>query len=431
VTASLSLKHRFGSAVMWNAVGTIALQGGTFATNLAVANLLGATAYGRFGFVIGTAQTLASVLQLCASMAASKYLQQYRKTEPGVAAGILRFLNRLSLAMGLLGTLVLLLFALTAADSFGPFSGLGTALAIAAPVVICTVLNGLQMGALAGLEGFAKSARAMLPLMILQVVSTSLAAAQFGLVGALAAVTLNLVLRAWVCARLVAREMHVQGLVPVTVDRGLLRRMLTEFMLPGALAGLANLPALWLATAALTRLPDGYAEVGRFNAALALRGVLMMVPWVINGVSFSLLNAHLGPGHERDYRRILGLSLLGCGLAAGIGALFVLATSPWLLRAYGHGFAAAEPVLHVLMLSLVAEALAWPLYQALASRRRVWVAVLTSQLPRDLAIAGLGVYLAGRQGALGVAWAHVCGWCIALLGCAALLAATPRTAASS
>ena len=74
---SQPLARRFSSGLAWNAVCTIALQGGTFITNLVLANLLGATEFGQFGFLVGTAQTLGSVLQLAAGLAASKFIAEH------------------------------------------------------------------------------------------------------------------------------------------------------------------------------------------------------------------------------------------------------------------------------------------------------------------------------------------------------------------
>lgn len=420
------LARRFGSNVMWNAVGTISLQGGTFATNLAVANLLGAERYGQFAFMITTAQTVATVLQLSNGVAAGKYVAEYRRDDPGRALAILRLLGRISRGAGALGALLLFVFAATLADATATFAGQSPLLMIAAPIVLFSVLTGLQTGALAALEGYARSARLLLPLALIQIATTSAAAAFSGLPAALLVMMLNFALRAWVCGRLLDREAAALSPAPAALPRPLLRQIVLGFMLPSALAGVANLPALWLATAALARLPDGYAELGRFNAALGWRGVLMIVPWIVNTVGLSLLNAHLGRDDARDYRRILALNLGLCGTAAGVGAIVVLAAAPWLLRAYGPGFDQAQTALRVLMLSLMAEALSWPLYQALASRRRVWIAVTTTQLPRDLSIATLGMWWATTHGAIGVAWAHACGWMVALVGCAALLAFGPR-----
>ena len=80
------------------------------------------------------------------------------------------------------------------------------------------------------------------------------------------------------------------------------------------------------------------------------------------------------------------------------------------------------------MLSLMAEALMWPLYQVLLSRRHAWLALLVTQLPRDIIIAVLGAWLAANHGAVGVAWAHAAGWGTTLMGCLILMKLLSRKA---
>jgi O-antigen/teichoic acid export membrane protein len=429
IVTAPSLRRRFSSSVGWNAVCTIALQGGTFATNLLLANLLGATQYGQFGFIVSSAQTLGSVLQLSVGLAATKFIAEHRRSQPAIAAGVLAFSHRLSIWTGLLGTLGFAAFALAGASGSHAFQGLRMQLVVAAPIVFCAVLSGLQTGALAGLEGFAATARVVAPLMFLQVISAGVAAHFLGLDGALLAITAHFILRTLALEAVLRREARVAGIDRHRAQGLSVRRMVVGFIVPSAVSGFTNLPALWLATWALVGTAGAYSDVGRLNAALTIRGALMILPWMVNAVGFSLLNAHLTRPLAGDYRRILGVNLLLCAGSAALGAVCVAVFGDTILRAYGPDFVQATAVLRILVLSLMAEALMWPLYQALLSKRLVWRALLFTQLPRDAIIAVVGMRLAIDHGALGVAWAHVAGWAWALLGCAVLLVLLQRETA--
>lgn len=417
-----SLRARFGNAIAWNFLATLALQGGTFLTNLCVANLMGAASFGKFGLVISTAQTVGALLQLSTGIAANKYIAQYRVTEPQFAAAVLAFCSRISYAAGGAGMTALLFGAFFVNGTTHQLASLGLELAIAAPVVFCSVLVGFQTGALAGLEGFSRSARLLIPLMVLQVVSTSYAAFRYGLDGALLAMSVNFVLRTLAAARLLSTEARRKGLGEARSDNGRLRRVFVTFMLPGALTGLTTMPALWFASATLAATPGGFTSLGVFNAAYAIRGILMIFPWIVSTVGFTLLSAHLKLGQERHFRRVMWANL-GLSLAAiGVGGCIVLLAGEHILSAYGTGFKAGKTVLQILMLSLLGEALALPLYQALASRGRMWSSFLLIMLPRDLAIAVLGWAFVRSSGAEGLAWVHSAAWVYALLACGGLLA---------
>lgn len=431
MTSASSWRTRFRSGVAWNALCTVALQGGTFLTNLAVANLVGADEYGRFTFLVATAQTLAAVIQFSTGIAATRYLAEHRILQPGLAAAAMTFCRRVSLTTGLMGSLLLAGFALLGADRVDGFRGMDHLLLVATPIVLCTVMMGFQMGALAGVEGFARSARAMLPLMLLQVASTAWAAHSYGLQGAIWSISANLALRTLVIAHLVRRETAHLPAVQLSAHHNFLRHAFVSFMLPGAVTGLTTLPAIWVAQNSLAQQPDGYTALGLFNAAFAIRGALMILPWIVSSVGFALLSAHASKQSGTDHLGILRFNLVLSGGAALVSGLLVSLVPGTLLVAFGTGFAAASDALRVLMLSLLAEALALPLYQAMASRGRMWVPLVTTQLPRDGLIAGVSMMLIPAWGPLGAAWAHAIGWLWALLAGTIVVTLTARSVARS
>ena len=79
------LLARLGTAIVWNTVSTIAIQGGTFVSTLIVANLIGPDGFGQFGLVVSTAQALAAVLQLSTGIAATKYVSEFRERDKRLA----------------------------------------------------------------------------------------------------------------------------------------------------------------------------------------------------------------------------------------------------------------------------------------------------------------------------------------------------------
>jgi O-antigen/teichoic acid export membrane protein len=410
-----SLRRRFGAGILWNSVTTLAVQGGTFVTNLIIANLIDADRFGQFGLVIGTAQTVGGVLQFSTGMAATKYLGELRDRDKERASIALGVCSRISLWAGLLGMLLLAATAGPLASAVLKTGSLRDELLLASPIVLCSIVMGFQIGALAGLEGYRRAAWSFLALMALQIGSVAYATYAYGLQGAVLGMSLNLVLRTLVCHRLLGREAARHGLESRFVWGEFARELCLRFLLPGSLTGLTALPAMWLASVALTRQEGGFTQLAFFNVAYAIRAVLLLFPSILNSVGLSLLSGQTHAGARRSFDRIL-LACLGLTvLSVGAGAILVLLFSDLILAAYGPDYALAEPVLRVLLLSLAAEALVVTLYQALASEHRLWRTYFFAMVPRDLTFAIMGSALGLAYGAVGLAWGHVLAWTIALI----------------
>jgi O-antigen/teichoic acid export membrane protein len=147
----------------------------------------------------------------------------------------------------------------------------------------------------------------------------------------------------------------------------------------------------------------------------------MVVPVVVNAVGTSILNSERGEGAEGRYRQAFWANVRLTAVAVALGALLVAGLGPWLLAAFGGSFREGYPVLLVLMLATLPEALGAAVYQAIQSEARLWLSFWAIVLPRDLTIVTLAYLLAPGWGALGVAIAHALAW-TAALGCYAAVA---------
>ena len=414
------LLARLGTAIVWNTASTIAIQGGTFVSTLVVANLIGPDGFGQFGLVVGTAQALAAVLQFSTGIAATKYVSEFRERDKRRASLALTFCARVSLTAGAIGTAVLLAASSLIATEALRAPGLVVQLLLASPLVFFSVLSGFQIGALAGLDGFKSAARVLLTLTPVQIGTAALAAYFYGLSGAIVATVLNLGVRALVCHRLIGREARRQGVESLSGDRPFSREILFTFLVPGSLSGLTAMPALWIATVELSKSSGGFEQVAFFNAAFAIRAILMIFPWILSSVGLAFLSNTLGTERQNHFKTLLLSSLAITCLAVTLGTLVTLAFGDLILRLYGAQFLAGFPVLQVLMISFVAEALTLPLLQALTSRGRMWSIFSLVLLPRDALLVVCAISLVREQGAVGLGLAHSIAFGFALLTTTAL-----------
>ena len=347
-------------------------------------------------------------------------MSEFRESDRRLASLALKFCERVSLIAGAIGTAVLIVASSLIATEALRTPSLIVQLVLVSPLVFFSVLSGFQIGALAGLDGFKSTARVLLVLTPLQIASTALAAFFYDLSGAIVATVLNLGIRAFVCHRLIRREARRQGVEPLSGGESFSREILFTFLVPGSLSGLTAMPALWIATVELSRTNEGFEQVAFFNAAFAIRAMLMIFPWILNSVGLAFLSNTLGSERRTYFRTLLLSSLAITFCAVVLGTLVIFVLGDWILRLYGTQFLAGFPVLQVLMISFAAEALTLPLMQALTSRGRMWSIFLLVLLPRDALLVVCAIIFVREQGAVGLGVAHSTAFGFALLVAIAL-----------
>ena len=415
-----SLGTRLRTGIGWGVVAAGFSQGSAFLIRIAVANLLGRRIFGEYAMVQSTMLTMASVAQVATGYTATKYVAEFRSTDPDRAGRILGLCELVATVGAFVAALALLAGAPWLAANVLRAPHLASAMGLMSVVVLFTVMNGYQMGALAGLESYRALAIAGMIGGVTSVVICP-AAGWFGgldwIVGGLGAASAA----QWLASRrLLARE-TAQRKISVRW-RGASREVstLSRFALPATLSGLSSLPAAWVAQLFLVRQPGGYDQMALYGAANSFKVLVLFLPYVINNVGLSLLNHQRGLWDSHGYWRLFRLNI---GLTAGtvvLGGLAVALLGPWLLGVFGRTFGDAYSVLVLLMLATVFEALGAATYQVIHAEGKIWLSLFGIVLPRDLSIVLLSRILSPRYGALGLAAAHSAGWLLALVACICL-----------
>src|SRR5262249_28656848 len=194
----------------------------------------------------------------------------------------------------------------------------------------------------------------------------------------------------------------------VTRYRGLWqeKEIVLHFALPAALIGCISVLVLWLANTFLVRQPGGYEQMALYSAANSFRVIVLILPVVANNAVASLLNNQKGIGEANHYRKIFWTNIVLTTGLVGVGALIVVLFGPWLLKLFGRSFSEGNPVLLVLILSTIPEALAAATYQTVLSQAKMWATLFTISMPRDGVIVLMAYLLSSPYGAVGLAWAY-------------------------
>ena len=409
-----SLRQRFVRGVSWNLVGTFLAQGSVFAANIVVANRLGPESFGEFSLLQNTALMLSSLAQMATGVTATRYIAEYRASDPDRVGRIIGFCALFTLASGLLAGV--LLFALAGWISATTLNAphLSEGLKIMALYLVFSAMSGYQMGALAGLEGYRRIARLGALHGMIHIAFCAAGVWFYGLSGALWGLVASLVVRWWLYHVAIRLEAAIQGIKPAYVMHRHERGALLRFSVPAALAGFTTMPALWLANTFLAQQPDGYTQLGLYSAAINLKTAVMFLPLTVNTVSTSLINNQLGVGLKARYRRVfLANTFITVGSAL-VGTLVAVTLGSYFLKLFGAEFEEAGGILLILMVAVVPESLMISLYQIVQSREKMWWSFFAVALPRDVLVCGLAFVLVPSMAAEGLAWSYLLASVVAL-----------------
>jgi O-antigen/teichoic acid export membrane protein len=152
-----------------------------------------------------------------------------------------------------------------------------------------------------------------------------------------------------------------------------------------------------------------------FAAANSFRIMVIFLPSIVNSVSLSLLNNQRGVGNERRFRRIFWFNVGAAAIVAASAATAISLFGRLVLTAFGHDFVGGYPVLLVLMAATVPESVTNAMIQLVHSRERSWLALRWVTIPAFGTLVLGSWLLTPIAGALGLAWAYVAAWAVALV----------------
>jgi O-antigen/teichoic acid export membrane protein len=411
------LGGRFGRGVFWNLTGTLFAQGSVFLAAIILARLLGKEVFGELGMIQSTLLTLTSIAQVSTGLTATKYVAEFRDADKARAGRVLGLCSILTLVTGVVATVLLLTGASWVAEHMLAAPHLAASLAISAAFVLFSVMNGYQIGALAGLESYKSISVYGALLGAAHLALCGLSAMFWGLHGALGGMAVSALLRWCIYGLVLHQEIDKQG---ITIQRreGLKERdVLYRFALPAALSGFTTMPAIWLGNAFLVQQPGGYAEMAVYNAATSFRTIVLFLPVLFNSVSISLINSHKGQKNSKSYTSAFFLNLKLTTVTALIGAVMMWWCGERAIRIYGPDFVSKNvPELMLFMsISVVLEATGVAVYQLIQSHGKMWLSFLAIAMPRDVLIIIAAYYLTPSYGGVGLAGAFVLGFLFALI----------------
>ena len=372
--------HRLTTGAFWSLSGAVVSRVLALGASILVARMLGKEEFGKLGIIQSTVGMFQVFAGFGLGLTATKYVAEFRDSDPLKTGRIIGLSAMVSAGTGVLMLLLLILFApwlsthtLAAPSLVGP-------LRLSALMLLLGALNGAQTGALAGFEEFKTIARvnvlaglANFPLMVAGVYFA-------GLQGAIAALVASMGVN-WILNHLALRSALRHARVPVSFSGNSAElKVLWRFSTPAVLAGVMVGPITWICNAMLVNQPNGYAEMGVFNAANQWRGAILFLPGVVEAIILPVLSNLRGVGDRLRYRKVLLYNIWFNGALTLAVAAVISVLAPFIMATYGKGFRSSYRVLILLSFSAVLTATIGVIGQAIASEDRMWWGMFLNML---------------------------------------------------
>jgi O-antigen/teichoic acid export membrane protein len=387
----------------WSTVGAMSSRALALLASVIIARILGKSVFGELG-VLQSTTNMYTTFALFGGLTATKYVAEFRKTEPERAGRIIAMSIVVPIASGSVMAMLMVATSPWAARLLAA-PHLQNAIAISALALLLIVINEALDGVLSGLEAFKRRSTvqvaigiATFPIMVLGVVF-------FGLIGAIWGLIASQALRVLLNYQAIQTETVLAGVPIRWKEVRKESRILASFSLPTLCSGAVYIPAMWIANMIMVNTRGGYAEMGVFNAADRWRTAILFLPSLLGSVTLPMLASLRSEGDSGRYHNLLvtnvRLSVLASTAVAGPVALF----SPWIMASYGPGFREGKWVLIVLCAISVAYAAYWIVNQSLVSRGHIWT-MFSFNLGWAITLLG-SEWLLRRHGATGLAVAYL------------------------
>ncbi len=371
-----SLRARFAKGAFWSLAGAVISRGLNLVSSIIVARLLGKVGYGELGIIQSTVGVFGVFAGLGLGMTATKYVAEFREKDPQKAGRIIALSSVVAFFSGGIVSIILIILSPWLASKTLSAPHLSGLLQISAGLLFFGAINSAQTGALSGFEAFKTIAIVNL---ISGVISFPLMVAGvwfLQLKGAVLALVASMVVNYFLNKIAIKRECKRYYIKPDVRNSVQEIPILWKFSVPAFLSSAMVGPVTWLCNTMLVNQPNGYAEMGIFNAANQWYNALLFLPGVMSQAVLPVLSERISIQDRVNSAKVLNFSVKTNGISILAIAIIGSIMSPLIMQLYGEGFRSSWPTLVVVLITASLLAIQIPVGNIIAVSGRMWLGFL-------------------------------------------------------
>lgn len=364
---------RIAKGAFWGTVGTIATRSVTVILSFVLARILGKEGFGEYGIIINTAAMISGFAGLGLGATVTRYVASLKVREPERAGKIIGLSSIITWFSAIIYGAVFIYFAPWLAKTTLAAPQLAPMLQISSISIGLGVVNSVQVSTLTGLESFKASSILSTILGIIQSVLVVLLAWYAGVKGAVIALAICSGLTV-IAYYIVSRKELYAAKIKVTFNEALSEwRILVRYSLPAFLSTITVGPVIWASNAFLANRPDGYGQLGIFNAAIQWDTFVQFFPSLISTAVLPVMSDMYGRGDKRGSINVMWKMMGITALLVIPLAILVSLFSPLIIKAYGSSFAGGHWVIVIVVFTTVLYSISAHLGTFIAAAGKMWI----------------------------------------------------------
>jgi len=347
---SSDVVSRIAYGSIWSFFGTSISRIIVLLTMILVARSLGDEKFGELGTIQAFSSMVGVLMGMVLGNTLTRFIAQHSIKDPIKTGKIIALLLTTSTFTVISSAFLIILFSDFLSKELFQAPHLEHALQLSSILVLSSAFRGIQNGIFSGLEKFELIAKLNIFDSILAVFLI-LSFLYLGVDGVILGASIAAISASLLGQVFLKRELSQRG-IKLTI-KGCWENysILISYSLPGALAVLVTAPVLWYAMILVSQSPNGFAEVGVYNAAYQFHGPMIFIPMIFTSVSIPVL---VQEWESDSFKRFLKVyfGIVSSMLAVSIPLVLILSfSSPWIMSLYGPGFSESWWVLVLLLVA--------------------------------------------------------------------------------
>lgn len=367
------IAHKIATGAFWSFVGTVVASMLGLLSSIIIARILGKNAFGEYGVIQSTIGMFGLLAGFGLGQTATKYIAEFRYSDIHKTGRIIGMSYVFSLITATIISLLLVLMAPYLAAKTLAAPHMTNVLRVSSIMLFISALNGAQNGAICGFSAFRAIAKINLisglfsfPIMIVFTYN-------FGLIGTIWGMIITMSVN-WCLSHIALKhEMKNFGIAVNIKNCSQELAILWQFSFPSVLVGLVVGPANWVCNAMLVNTPNGYAEMGVYNAANQWRNALSFLPNILSPVILTTLVESRGDQNKSQIKKSVTIALVFSLIAILLPTLILLALSPLIVKLYGQNYQVPISLFVLIMIVTALSNIGSSLYVCLQSINKIWI----------------------------------------------------------
>lgn len=192
------------------------------------------------------------------------------------------------------------------------------------------------------------------------------------------------------------------------MDRSIFKEwpIIWNFSIPSLASGLLVMPVIWLTSALLVNQPNGYSELGLFNAANQWRQFIIIIPNILSTVLLPIFSDVYGNRSEGEFRDVFQLNIKLTWIIALPATILIVALREVAFVVFGEKYKGVEILFVPLMVAAFLNIMNSVVGTAIAGAGRMWLGA-TFNLCWAIAMIICSMFLIPKIGGMGLALSYM------------------------